>query len=83
MTEVGLIIICKDGKIFINLTDEKGIEIISDMDINITSGTKVKVQAGEEVKVVAKNEIIVGTSSSYLDIRNEGIIASAKKIIVT
>ena len=74
---------CKDGKIFINLTDEKGIEIISDMDINITSGTKVNVQAGEEVKVVAKNEIIVGTASSYLDIRNEGIIASAKKIIVT
>lgn len=83
MTEEGLIIICKDGKILINLTDEKGIEIISDMDINITSGTKVNVQAGEEVKVVAKNEIIVGTASSYLDIRNEGIIASAKKIIVT
>lgn len=83
MTEEGLIIICKDGKIFINLTDEKGIEIISDMDINITSGTKVNIQAGEEVKVVAKNEIIVGTASSYLDIRNEGIIASAEKIIVT
>ena len=43
----------------------------------------MNIQAGEEVKVVAKNEIIVGTASSYLDIRNEGIIASAEKIIVT
>lgn len=83
MTEEGLIIICKDQKIYINLTDEKGIEIISDMDINITSGTRINVQAGEEIKVIAKNEVVVGTASSYLDIRNDGIIASAKKIIVT
>lgn len=83
MTEEGLIIICKAGKLFINLTDAKGIEIVSDMDINITSGTKVNIQAGEEVKIVAKNEIMVGTPSAFLDIRKEGIVASAENIIIS
>lgn len=38
MTEDGLAITCKEGKLYLKLSDEKGIEIISDMDINITSG---------------------------------------------
>jgi len=82
MTEEGLVITCKEGKLYIKLSDEKGIEIVSDMDINITSGTKVNIQGGEEVKIIAKNEVLVGTATSYLDIRNEGIIASADNIII-
>lgn len=82
MTEEGMVIICKEGKLYIKLSDEKGIEIISDLDINITSGTKVNIQGGEEVKIIAKNEVLVGTATSYLDIRNEGITASAENIII-
>lgn len=83
MTEEGLVITCKEGKLYIKLSDEKGIEIVSDLDINITSGTKVNIQGGEEVKIIAKNEVLVGTASSYLDIRNEGITATANQIIIT
>lgn len=83
MTEEGLVIICKEGKLYLKLSEEKGIEIISDMDVNITSGTKVNIQGGEEVKIIAKNEVLVGTASSYLDIRNEGIVASADNIIIS
>lgn len=82
MTEEGLVITGKEGKLYIKLSDAKGIEIISDMDINITSATKVNIQGGEEVKIIAENEVLVGTATSYLDIRKEGITASAENIIL-
>lgn len=82
MTEEGLVITSKEGKLYIKLSDAKGIEIISDMDINITSATKVNIQGGEEVKIIAENEVLVGTATSYLDIRKEGITASAENIIL-
>ncbi len=82
MTPEGLAIICKEGKIYLKLTDEKGIEIVSDLDINITSGTRVNIQGGKEVKIIAKNEVMVGTASSYMDIRNEGITVSSDNIIL-
>lgn len=82
MTEEGLVITGKEGKLYIKLSDAKGIEIISDMDINITSAAKVNIQGGEEVKIIAENEVLVGTATSYLDIRKEGITASAENIIL-
>ena len=45
--EEGLVITCKEGKLYIKLSDAMGNEIISDMDINITSATKVNIQGGE------------------------------------
>lgn len=82
MTQEGLAIICKEGKLYLNLSDSSGIEIISDLDINITSGTRVNIQGGDSVKIIAKNEVMVGTASSYMDIRNEGITVSSKNIIL-
>ena len=82
MTEDGLVIIGKEGKLYLKLSDDKGIEIISDMDINITSGTRVNIQGGDEVKIIAENEVLVGTATAYLDIRKEGITASAENIIL-
>jgi len=82
MTEEGMAIICKEGKLYINLSDAKGIEIISDMNINITSGTAVNINGGNEVKIIAKNEVLVGTATSYMDIRNEGITVSSNNIIL-
>lgn len=82
MTEEGLVITCKEGKIYLKLSDEKGIEIVSNLDINITSGTKVNIQGGEEVKIIAQNEVLVGTATAYMDIRKEGISISADNIII-
>lgn len=82
MTQEGLAIICKEGKLYLNLSDSSGIEIVSDLDINITSGTRVKIQGGDAVKIIAKNEVLVGTASSYMDIRNEGITVSSSNIIL-
>lgn len=59
-------IIGKGGKIYINLTDEKGIEIHSDKDITISSEANVKINSSREVNIVAKNQVVIGTEDTYL-----------------
>lgn len=83
MTEEGLMIIGKAGKIFINLLDESGIKIISEKNISITSSNNVTIQAGGTVSVLAEEHILVGTQQSYVDIRNEGITLTSPTILLT
>lgn len=83
LTEKGLMIIGKEAKLFINLTDLTGIEIISDKNITITSACNVNIQAGDTVNILAENHILLGTQASYVDIRNEGITMSSENIILT
>ena len=82
MMPEGLAIICKEGKMYLKLSEASGIEIISDMNINITSGTKVSIQGGDLVEIIAEKEVLVGTPGSYMDIRNEGITVSSENIIL-
>lgn len=82
MTKDGLIITCKDKKIYIKLSDKNGIEIISDQNINVTSGANINISAGNTVKVIAENEVIVGTAESHLNMRKEGISATATNIVI-
>lgn len=83
MTEEGLMIIGKAGKIFINLMDESGIEIISEKNITITSANNISIQAGDEVNILAENHILLGTQSSYLDIRKEGISFTSENVVIS
>lgn len=83
LTEDGLMIIGKEAKLFINLMDSTGIEIISDKNITITSACNVNIQAGDTVNVLAENHILLGTQASYVDIRKEGITMSSENIILT
>ncbi|MGN0161108.1 MAG: phage baseplate assembly protein V [Lachnospiraceae bacterium] len=82
MTKDGLIITCKNQKIYIKLSDESGIEIISDQNINVTSGTNVNIAAGDTIKIIAENEVVIGTAESHLNMRKEGISATGNNIIV-
>ena len=83
LTEDGLMIIGKETKLFINLMDLTGIEIISDKNITITSANNVNIQAGNTVNILAENHILLGTQQSYVDIRDQGITMSAENIILT
>lgn len=82
LTDDGLYIIGKSGKIFINLTDEKGVEIHSDKDINITSDAKISISAANEIHVVATNEIIIGTESAYLDLTKDTAVLAASEVLI-
>lgn len=83
MTKDGLIITCKEQKIYIRLSDEHGIEIISDQNINVTSGANVSISAGDAIKILAEKEVVLGTAESHINIRKEGISATGENIIIT
>ena len=82
LTDEGLYIICEHEKVFIDLTQEHGINICSEKDINVFSSANVIIQAENEVQVHAKNEIQIGTSDSYIDIRKESITLGANEVII-
>ncbi|MDE6054726.1 MAG: hypothetical protein K2G55_13425, partial [Lachnospiraceae bacterium] len=70
------------GKIYINLTDEKGVEIYSDKEINIMSDTKVSISAASEVDIVASNEIIIGTEEAYIDLNKNSAVLAASEVLI-
>lgn len=80
LTDEGLYIVCQHEKIFIDLTQENGINICAEKNINILAGANVNIQAGEHIQIQAKNNILVGTESSYIDIREDAITLGAKQV---
>ncbi len=82
LTDEGMYIIGKGGKIYINLTDEKGIEIHSDKDITISSEANVKINSSREVNIVAKNQVVIGTEDAYLDITKDSATLAAAQVLI-
>lgn len=82
MTSDGLVITCKDQKIYIKLSDKDGISIISNKNINVTSGSNVNISAGDTIKILAENEVVIGTAQSHINLRKEGISATGNNIIM-
>lgn len=82
LTDEGMYIIAKSGKIYINLTDEKGVEIYSDKEISIMSDTKVSISAASEVDIVASNEIIIGTEEAYIDLNKSSAVLAASEVLI-
>lgn len=82
LTDEGMYIIAKSGKIFINLTDEKGVEIHSDKDINISSEANIRITSCSEVHVVAENQIVVGTEDAYLELSEGNATLAASQVLI-
>jgi len=82
LTEQGLMITCKDQKIFIRLSDENGIEIVSDKNISVVSSANVSISAGNTISILAEKEVVFGTAESYINIRKEGISATGEQIVL-
>lgn len=79
-TEEGIVITTKDGKLFINLSDEQGITIYSETDVNITSMKNMLLYAQNEMTVQAEKKILLSTAQSYIDITSEEIQLAAPKV---
>lgn len=82
LTDEGLYIIGKEGKLFINLTDGKGIEIVSDTNINISSEVSVNVRAGENLNIVAENEILIGAEEAYVNMKKGSVTFHGLEVLV-
>ena len=82
LTDEGMYIIGKHGKIFINLTDKDGIEIHSDKDINISSEAKVSITASKEVNIIAANQVVIGTEDAYMEITENTTTLAASQVLI-
>lgn len=82
LTDEGMYIIGKSGKIYINLIDDKGVEIYSDKVINVMSDKQVNICAANQVQIVASNEIVIGTEDAYIDIDKSTAVLAAKKVLI-
>lgn len=82
LSEEGLYIISKEGKVFINLTDAAGIVIHSDKDINLSAEGKVKITSSTEINMVAKNQIVIGTEGAYLDLTEGNATLAADQVLL-
>lgn len=82
LTDEGMYIISKEGRLYINLTDEKGVEIYADKDINLSSEAKVKITSATEINIVAKNQVVVGTEGAYLDLTENCATLAAEQVLI-
>lgn len=82
LTDEGMFIISKSGKIFINLTDENGIEIHADKDINISSEANIYINSADTIGVVAKNQVMVGTEGAYLELTQGSAVLAASEVYI-
>lgn len=83
LTDEGIYIFCEEGKIYINLTQENGIEIQGDKGISIVSGTYVEITATDEIQLAADNQIVIGTPNSYLLITKEAATLTAPTVNIS
>lgn len=82
LTEEGMFITCKEGKIFINMEDENGITIYSDKDINVNSMSNMTLYAQQGITIQSENKVLVSTGESYIDITSDLIQMGAKQILI-
>lgn len=82
LTDEGMYIIGKSGKIFINLTDKDGIEIHSDKNITISSEAKVSITSSKDVHIIAANQVVIGTEDAYLELTENTATLAAGEVLI-
>ena len=81
-TPEGLLISCKDDKIFIDLTDEEGIKICSEKDITINAQNNLTLYAKKVLKMQAENKVLLSSGESYIDMSKDLIEMGAKQVLI-
>ncbi len=84
MTKEGIYITTNinDNKIFINLTDDEGITIVSNKNINICAKNNLSLISNNSISVTAEKDILISTAESYIDIKPEGIELGAENVVI-
>lgn len=84
MTKEGIYITTNtnDNKIFINLTDDEGITIMSNKNINICAKNNLSLISNNSISINAEKDILISTAESYIDIKPEGIELGAENVVI-
>ncbi len=70
LTDEGMYIIGNEGKLFINLTDDEGIQLYSSEKITISSDGSVELKAAKALKIIAEKEMVIGTDKAYINLKS-------------
>lgn len=81
-TPEGLLISCKDDKIFIDLTDEEGVKICSEKDITINAQNNLTLYAKKTLKMQAENKVLLSSGESYIDMSKDLIEMGANQVLI-
>lgn len=81
-TPEGLLISCKDDKIFIDLTDEEGVKICSGKDITINAQNNLTLYAKKTLKMQAENKVLLSSGESYIDMSKDLIEMGANQVLI-
>ena len=81
-TPEGLLISCKDDKIFIDLTDEEGVKICSEKDITINAQNNLTLYAKKVLKMQAENKVLLSSGETYIDMSKDLIEMGAKQVLI-
>lgn len=84
MTKEGIYITTNsnENKIFINLTDDEGITIVSNKNINICAKNNLSLISNNSISINAEKDILISTAESYIDIKPEGIELGAENVVI-
>lgn len=84
LTDEGIFITtnANDNKIFINLTDEKGITICSNKNINICAKKNLSLISNDSICITAQNDILISSAEAYIDITPQEIEIAADNVII-
>ena len=80
LTDEGIYIISKEGKIFINLVEEDGIEIYSESKIDIMAEGEVEIKSAKKVSIYAEEQVSIGAGKSIIDITKNSIKFAADNL---
>lgn len=83
MTDEGLYIICQHQKIFIDLTQDDGIKIISNKDVTVMSEANITVNAAKDIQILAKEQILLRAGESTINMLPDQITLASKSVIIT
>lgn len=81
-TPEGLLISCKDDKIFIDLADAEGIKICSEKDITINAQNNLTLYAKKTLKMQAENKVLLSSGESYIDMSEDIIEMGANQVLI-
>ena len=82
LTDDGISMICNHQNIFIDLSQDNGVSIISSQPVHISSDKCVNIEAAESVHITAGKQILLQSGTSHVKLTEKQITFGGESVIV-
>lgn len=82
LTDDGISMICNHQNIFIDLSQDNGIGIVSSQPVHISSDKCVQIEAEEKVQITADKQILLQCGNSHVKLTEKQITFGGESVIV-